>query len=273
MTLTATAVDPITWYDDLGNVVGTGNSFTTPVLTTTTTYYAVAMDHCASNQVPAVATVNPVSADPVTTGGSVCGSGTVTLNATSPDPITWYDDLGNVVGTGNSFTTPVLTTTTTYYAVAGTLCPSAQVPAVATVNTLPTVDIGSGSDTIVVFTSTYVLDAGAGFSGYSWSTTETTQTITVNATGSYCVTVTDANNCTANDCVYLDFITGINENTLSGVSIYPNPSHGLIEVTLPANHNLSTVIVYDEWSRMIVRETITGRNHFDIDGIALAKGI
>ncbi|HLG33759.1 MAG TPA: T9SS type A sorting domain-containing protein [Bacteroidia bacterium] len=53
-----------------------------------------------------------------TTGDTVCVSGSGTLLATTAGSgtITWKDSLGNVVGAGTSFTTPVLTSTTTYYA-------------------------------------------------------------------------------------------------------------------------------------------------------------
>ena len=53
------------------------------------------------------------------TNGSSCGSGSVTLQATPLyGTVLWFDALtgGNQVGTGSNFTTPVLTTTTTYYA-------------------------------------------------------------------------------------------------------------------------------------------------------------
>ncbi|HYO75439.1 MAG TPA: hypothetical protein VE010_03165, partial [Thermoanaerobaculia bacterium] len=42
-------------------------------------------------------------------------------------------------------------------------------------------------------------DAGPGFSSYLWSTGETTQTISVNATGTYNVTVTTAGGCSGSD--------------------------------------------------------------------------
>ena len=54
--------------------------------------------------------------EPVATGGSVLNAGTVTLSATGTD-LVWYDDefAGNQVGTGNTFVTPIITNTTTYY--------------------------------------------------------------------------------------------------------------------------------------------------------------
>ncbi len=55
---------------------------------------------------------------PVATDGSRCGTGTLTLNATASGTIHWYDlpVAGTDLGTGNTFTTPSLTATTTYYA-------------------------------------------------------------------------------------------------------------------------------------------------------------
>lgn len=55
-----------------------------------------------------------------TTPTTICldTANTATLSATSAETVKWYDAQvgGNVLGTGNSFTTPVLTATTTYYA-------------------------------------------------------------------------------------------------------------------------------------------------------------
>ncbi len=47
------------------------------------------------------------------------------------------------------------------------------------------------------------LDAGAGFSQYLWSTEENTQTIAVNETGFYSVTVTDSYGVTSSDNIYV----------------------------------------------------------------------
>ncbi|MBC7774871.1 MAG: gliding motility-associated C-terminal domain-containing protein [Phycisphaerae bacterium] len=52
----------------------------------------------------------------------------------------------------------------------------------------------SGSSTFCMNDST-LLDAGAGFAMYDWSTNDTTQTLYVSAVGTYTVTVTDINGC------------------------------------------------------------------------------
>ena len=54
-----------------------------------------------------------------TTTETACGPGSITLTANaSVGQILWYDSQtgGNLLATGNSFTTPILTITTPYYA-------------------------------------------------------------------------------------------------------------------------------------------------------------
>lgn len=70
---------------------------------------------------------------PTVTGASRCGPGSVTLSATPPSgsTINWYSTNtgGNVIGTGNTYTTPYLPTTTTFYAgaAAGTSTATPQI--------------------------------------------------------------------------------------------------------------------------------------------------
>lgn len=61
-----------------------------------------------------------------------------------------------------------------------------------------------GPDVILCDQPTYVIDAGAGNS-YSWSTGETSQTITVNTSDMYSVTVTSNNGCCSIDDVMITF--------------------------------------------------------------------
>ena len=71
-------------------------------------------------------------------------------------------------------------------------CPTSNSQSVV-FNPLPVVNLG-GRDTLCDGAS-IVLDAGPGFTTYSWSNGGSSQTTTVSATGLYTVTVTDGNNC------------------------------------------------------------------------------
>ena len=142
VTLSASATDPILWYSAStgGALLGLRNTYNTPSISSTTTYYAQTGSTCPSRSSSSVATINTAVADPVTTGADRCGSGSLTLTATANDPVTWWDAAsgGTQVGSGNSFVTPNLTTTTTYYAQASNgPCSSARIPTVATINTNP----------------------------------------------------------------------------------------------------------------------------------------
>jgi len=64
-----------------------------------------------------------------------------------------------------------------------------------TVNPNPVPQITPNGPTTFCQGGSVVLDAGTPYSIYNWSTTASSQTITVNATGTYAVTVTDANAC------------------------------------------------------------------------------
>lgn len=67
-----------------------------------------------------------------------------------------------------------------------------------TINPLPVVDLGNDS---LQCGGTILVDAGNAGSTYAWSTTETTQTVSLSATGSYTVTVTSPFGCQANDVI------------------------------------------------------------------------
>lgn len=67
-----------------------------------------------------------------------------------------------------------------------------------------------------------VLDAGAGFSSYTWNTGATTQTIVVKTAGKYVVNVTGDNNCTGKDSVTVT-VNELPQVAINGVTqICPN---------------------------------------------------
>ncbi len=131
-----------------------------------------------------------------------CGPGPVTLLATTVAgaSIKWYTALtgGPALATGNSFTTPSLTATTTYYiaAVAGTCESSPRQAVVAGVRPVPIVNIGN--DTTICPGVSYTMNAGNPGATYLWNTNATTQSITANSPGNYSVLVS-LNGCNNSD--------------------------------------------------------------------------
>lgn len=141
-TITASAASgTIVWYQDPAGIipVGSGTSFTTPVLNGNTTYYlASVLGNCRSNIISVSVGVSTPSA-PAAANTSVCSGGSATLNATGTGTLTWYADAGGLNSLGaNPFTTPPLTQSTTYYVrdLVG-VCPSALTPVTVSITPRP----------------------------------------------------------------------------------------------------------------------------------------
>jgi len=110
------------WYDAPtgGNLLAAGPVYITPALNATTTYYVEFINSggCSSTRTAVTATVNTPPAAPTATGpASMCPGNQATLTATATGAVSWYSAAtgGTLLGGGNTFTTPVLGVTTTYY--------------------------------------------------------------------------------------------------------------------------------------------------------------
>jgi len=169
---------------------GTGNitSFAPATAGTATIVVTPALNGCAGTPQNFVMTVNATPSVVSTTPGSVCGSGTVVLTAsTSAGTATWYTvpTGGTAVGTGNNFTTPVLSATTTYYVeTTSGGCTSPRIAVVATVNATPTVT-NPGSQNYCTGTSTQVIvfSGSSTSSSYSWINDNTGIGLAASGTG------------------------------------------------------------------------------------------
>ncbi|MDP3313786.1 T9SS type B sorting domain-containing protein [Lutibacter sp.] len=123
VTLTATpSIGTIVWFSNLtgGAPLFSGNTFTTPIINSTTTYYALAsVNGCLSGSrtpITAMVTIPPTITS--VSNKTICESGSAILTAqASNGTIFWYANAigGTPLGSGLSFTTPTLSITTTYY--------------------------------------------------------------------------------------------------------------------------------------------------------------
>ncbi|MBW8051000.1 MAG: T9SS type A sorting domain-containing protein, partial [Cytophagales bacterium] len=80
-----------------------------------------------------------------------------------------------------------------------------------------------GFDTIICTGDSIVLDAGNPGMQYSWSTPDTTQTITVDTSGTYSVQVTDVTGCFSSDTVSVTVSSGptaVFTTTISGLTVF-----------------------------------------------------
>lgn len=121
-----------------------------------------------------------------------CPGQTVTMNASGASTYTWMP--GNIVGS-SAAVSPSVNTTYTLYGTAANTCTNANT-AILTVKTAPTINISGGNSAICSGSSVSISASGA--STYTWSTLQTTGSITVTptATSSYTVIGTAANACT-----------------------------------------------------------------------------
>ena len=183
-----------------GNVWST-SATTTSINVTTSGNYSVTVTNAAGCMVttPDIAVVvNAIPTPAVTAGGPItfCAGGSVTLSTGTFSSYTWSSGSTTssaVISTGGNQTVTVTDANG---------CVGTSAITTITVNPIPSVPtISAGGPTSfctggsVVLTSSYT-------GGNIWSTSATTDTITVNSTGSYTVTQTDGNGCSSTSAAF-----------------------------------------------------------------------
>lgn len=194
--------------------------------------------------------------NPTAESVSICVGNSTNLTATGIGEIRWYDapSGGTLLGTGNNFTTAVLTTNTTYY-LEGFLCEPSSSRTQVTVTTFDTpvasiLGVTSGND--------FVTLTASGDGTYLWSGGNfiTSATNYFTRSGTYSVTVTNAGGC--NDVAVVNVVVnkmGINKfgelitdpllrvstNGTINTSTYIN-KHGKISSSIPVDGNLNYTV-------------------------------
>ena len=178
LTSTLPVLGTINWYDAAiaGNLLGTGGIFTTPALTTTTTYWAEPVrGNCVGPRTAITVTVNPTPSAPTvsTSASTVCQGSTSTLTATGGSGIfTWYDSpTGGIwLWTGANYTTLPLFNTTTLYVqeTNANLCSSPRTAITITVNPAPAAPTATATPSTVCSGNSAILNATAPGGTYEW---------------------------------------------------------------------------------------------------------
>ncbi|MEZ2415246.1 gliding motility-associated C-terminal domain-containing protein, partial [Muriicola sp. E247] len=144
----------LTWSANPDPLV-TNAHITNTVVSIPGTYYGFFYDDvndCASPLLEITLVLNQTPVFDSLVPDAICGSGSLTLQAfastpDSSDPdINWFDAStgGNLVATGDTFVTPVINTTTTYYVEAtANGCTSEREAVTATVNSVPNTGVPS----------------------------------------------------------------------------------------------------------------------------------
>jgi len=244
----------LNWYSapSGGTSLGTGTSFTTPTLSGNQLFYVEASTGtCTSARTAVLATIYTL---PTVTGtaASRCDSGTVTLAASAnAGTISWYANTsgGTALGTGTSFTTPSISSTTTYYAesVNGS-CTSTRIPVIATVNTSPT--ITSTTPDTICSGDTFTIAATASAGNLAWYNVATGGTVQGTG-GTYSLT-----NLNASATFYVQATAGSCQSARTAVTVTVNQTPSLVSssgasrcgtgtVTLAATYTNGTINWYD----------------------------
>jgi hypothetical protein len=164
---------PVTYSNYLWTPGSATTSSINVVSTGSYTLKVTDANNCTATSTPVSVTVNPVPNAPTGTDNARCGTGTVAISATpgAGEVIDWYNAAasGSIVSGGtatNSFTTPSISTTTTYFAQARnttTGCVSATRTAVtATINAFPVVAAITGTTSVCISSTTQLSNTTGG---------------------------------------------------------------------------------------------------------------
>ena len=172
---------------------------------------------CTGTAQSVTVTVNPLPDSPsITASGPLifCSGGNVTLASSASSGNLWSNGSTNQTINVNASGTYSLSVNN------ASGCESPSVSASVVVNPLPgTPSISSGGPTTLCAGNTVTLTSSSA-TGNLWSNGSNSQSITVNASGTYSVTVTDANGCTSSAAS-------------NAVVVNPNPSTPTVSLSGP----------------------------------------
>ena len=249
-TIAASGASTYTWNTG----ANTSSINDSPVSTTSYTVVGTSAQGCNNY---ATATVNVVSAPSISVNSAtICAGSTATLAASGVTTYTWST-------TSNSSTIFVNPTSTTVYTVNGNLTGCATLASqqvTVAVNALPIVSLASIASPICVNDAAVTLSGspvGGVYSGTGVSGSSFNPSVSGAGTFTTSYNYTDGNGCSAsaNQVVNVSLCTGIFELNDNTVSVYPNPTNDMINITMDAELvNYATIELYDAIGKLVVSE-------------------
>jgi hypothetical protein len=254
-----------------GTITGPTPFVITAGVTTSYTLTGTDASNCKSfNPATSNVLVNP-SPTVTSLSGSICQGQSFNM---SPSGAVTYAITG-----GFANVTPASSGTYTY-AIIGTAANGCTntVPVVSslTVNPNPIINVTASRPNICKG-ETAILTASVADT-YSWSTGATTNTIALSTTlttGNQTYTVTGTTNAgcsrSKTGSVYVFACTGIEEEVAgsTGISAYPNPSNGLLQIKFESIHKNTSLALYDATGRLVIgREATLTEMKLDLSNLA-----
>jgi hypothetical protein len=143
------------------------------------------------------------------------------------------------------------------------------------VGSLEVPSVSLGPDSTICDTASLVLNAGAA-NAYLWNTGASTGSITVGAAGTYTVTVTNAQGCTASDAVVVtvEICSSTDEPAFAQLNVYPNPTTGLVTLQLAEVPRQGTDLrVFNVLGQVVIERQVITRQQHSIDLGQLPRGV
>lgn len=139
-----------------------------------------------------------------------------------------------------------------------------------TENSLPTVS--AGTDTNICEGETINLDPGNALLSLVWVDSTGTPVTTITTTGTYVVTGTDSNGCSAMDTLVVGKCVGINGVTQTRFSVYPNPAQNLIYIQFEKVEGMESINLYDGLGNLVKSKQVNGQDLIEISVNELSAG-
>jgi len=264
------------WNNAAGMITGATSSTYSAATAGSYTVMVTNASNCSATSTATVVTVNtaPTATISTTTGTTFCSGGSVALNANTGTGLTykWNNAAGVIASATSSAYSATTAGSYTVTVTNGNNCSATSTATTVTVNTLPTATISTTTGTTFCTGGSVSLNANTGTGlTYKWNNAAgvivgaTSSTYSATTAGSYTVTVTNANNCSATSTATVvtvntaptatistttgtTFCTGgsvaLNANTGTGLTYKWNNAAGVIAGATSSTYSATTAGSY-----------------------------